>query len=560
MNNTSANRPSRRTIVSMFLAAILIVGVSVRLGNLGGPDFGVDETFHVYAAQRLIAGDPPLLPSGLPYDRSRPYTQTVAWAGQLLGGLDERTARVPSVIFGSLTILVVFLIGRQWYSTTAGLVAAFVTAVAPMQVAHSRQVRMYALFQLLYLIIIYLLYQGFETAAVTGRRWVPRRVTAWCKALEIRPALLVLAVPLMAAAAWTHYVLFPSLAGPAAYIACLAVTAPYLSNSTPIGRWKYRGAAALLAAGALLIFALNIGSVWAMYAEARFYAPTWAEPHRDNWRFYVYALGGAYPTIFGTFALASMFALTRNLKATVYILACFTAPFLLHSFFFSWKEDRYLLHVMPLMFIVFSVAVSALLWNLYVSLTAWAGRAVNANPRFVGTTLTVIAVIFLFVATRELREGVKLHNLDVGIVAGVQHYNWKEAMAFISLRARPGDVIITSRSLAALYYGPDLPLYYMNEQELDSILTTFPRDEAGRPLDYSTGALIILDVAMLRDVIGRHSSGWFVAERPQLNSDSIPAHLAKFIEQHLSEQAVPGADDMAVFRWGQASGIDAGSL
>jgi 4-amino-4-deoxy-L-arabinose transferase-like glycosyltransferase len=559
VNDVAATPALRHSIVTAFLVAILILGVTLRIRNLGGPDFGVDETFHVYAAQRMLAGDLPLLPSGFAYARSLPYTRTVEWAGALLGGVDEWTARVPSVVFGSLSILVVFLIGRQWYGATAGLVAAFVTAVAPMQVAHSRQVRMYALFQLLYLTIIYLVYQGVETSPATGRAWVPRRLAAWCKRLEIRPGLLLVAAPIALIAARTHYLLFPSLAGPAAYIAGMALAAPYMNDTASVLKWKYRGAAALLIAGGLLVFGLNLGSVHAMYAEARFYAPTWAEPHKDNWRFYVYALGGTYPTIFGSFMLACAFALTRNLKATLYILACLTAPFLLHSFFFAWKEDRYLLHVMPFMFIVFSVAVSALLRNLYVSVTAWAARALRANPQVIGAGVTLIAVIFTFGATRELREGVKLHNLDVGVVAGVQHYNWKKAMDFIVARARPSDVIITSRSLATHYYGPNLPLYYLNEQELDSILTTFPRDADGRPLDYATGALVILNVDMLRDVITSHRSGWFVTERPQLRSVSIPVELAKFIERYLAEETVPDAADMAVFSWGHSSRIDADS-
>jgi hypothetical protein len=81
-----------------------------------------------------------------------------------------------------------------------------------------------------------------------------------------------------------------------------------------------------------------------------------------------------------------------------------------------------------------------------------------------------------------------------------------------------------------------------------------------RPLDYATRALIILDVNTLQDVITRHHSGWFVTVRPQLRSVSIPDDLAEFIERHLSEEAVPGAEDMAVFGWGQASGIGRAGL
>jgi hypothetical protein len=144
--------------------------------------------------------------------------------------------------------------------------------------------------------------------------------------------------------------------------------------------------------------------------------------------------------------------------------------------------------------------------------------------------------------------------------AEVQHFNWKKAMEFIDARAKADDTIITSRSLAARYYGPRLSSYLLNHQELDSIVTEFPRNRDGQPLDYSTGVPIIMNLDMLRDVIERHSSGWFVTERLQLGPPSIPTDLVHFIARYLSEEPVPDAEDMAVFSWGHENRLDANSF
>jgi hypothetical protein len=342
----------------------------------------------------------------------------------------------------------------------------------------------------------------------------------------------------------------------------MALVSPIMKGIPLTVRVKYWGATALLVTVATLIPFLASAELRTMYDEARFYVPTWAQAHAGNWRFYLYAFDDLYPTIFGTFLLAASLALMQNWKATLYILACFTVPFLLHSFLFAWKEDRYLFHIMPLMFVIFAVAVSASLATLHRSLAAWAANAVNVNSKVIAGTVTLVAVIFLFGATRELREGVKLHNLDVVYAAGVgvQHFNWKRTMEFIAERAEPADVIITSRSLAARYYGPPLPLYFLNEQELDSILTTFPRDKNGRPLDYSTSAPVVLGISGLQEVLSRHRSGWLVAEGPQMGSASIPPEIARYIDRHLTRQEVPGADDMVLFSWGRPGRIDADSL
>jgi mannosyltransferase len=58
-------------------------------------------------------------------------------------GVSEFTARLPSFVFGTLTILFVFLIGHRLHSTVVGLIAAGLCAAAPFQVFYSQEARMY---------------------------------------------------------------------------------------------------------------------------------------------------------------------------------------------------------------------------------------------------------------------------------------------------------------------------------------------------------------------------------------------------------------------------------
>lgn len=59
--------------------------------------------------------------------------------------VSELTFRFPSVIFGVLTVLMVYLIGRRLFSKTTALVASILLATAPLHIYYSQEARMYAL-------------------------------------------------------------------------------------------------------------------------------------------------------------------------------------------------------------------------------------------------------------------------------------------------------------------------------------------------------------------------------------------------------------------------------
>jgi uncharacterized membrane protein len=60
-------------------------------------------------------------------------------------GTSEFALRLPSVLFGTLTIAFLFLLGRRLHSADLGLVAAGLFAVAPYQVWYGQEARMYSM-------------------------------------------------------------------------------------------------------------------------------------------------------------------------------------------------------------------------------------------------------------------------------------------------------------------------------------------------------------------------------------------------------------------------------
>jgi hypothetical protein len=175
---------------------------------------------------------------------------------------------------------------------------------------------------------------------------------------------------------------------------------------------------------------------------------------------------------------------------------------------------------------------------------------VRWRPHAVAWALTIASAASLLGAAPELREGLKLHQQDVLQFVAVRHFNWKKATELVSERAGPSDVIVSSRALLSKYYGARLPLFFLNNDDLSLMLEQNLRRGDGTLIEYTAGAELIVDLAGLRRVVAEHPAGWFVTERIRLTSaSSFPRDVVRFVEDHFQPEVVPGAPDMAVWRW-----------
>jgi hypothetical protein len=126
-------------------------------------------------------------------------------------------------------------------------------------------------------------------------------------------------------------------------------------------------------------------------------------------------------------------------------------------------------------------------------------------------------------------------------------------MGFVAGRARPGDVLITSSALLAKHYGPPLPLYFLNNADLETILREKLFDAQGRPVEYAGGTPIIPDLPALQEVVRQHPSGWFVTERFRFDlSPAFTQEIRSYIKSTFSSEDVPSAGDMVIWRWRRA--------
>ncbi|GJL50151.1 MAG: hypothetical protein NPIRA01_13780 [Nitrospirales bacterium] len=549
-------------IVLICMAALL------RFSHLGAMDFGIDEILHVYAAQELIQGKPPVLPSGFEYDRSLPFSYLVAMAG-FYGGFNELALRVPSAILGTLVVFFVYWLTTRWYSAFAGLVAAFLTTFSPMEIAHSREVRMYMLFQLLYLLTVFFFYEGFETISPKNlEKSKPSAIKRWIEAYQIRPMFLLCSAGTFLIAWKIHTLIFPAISGFLLYIFMMGVVTIFIRAPHNLVRKKYIGTCLLLLLGASAASLLLPSAVEELTAVID--GPlAWGQENADNWSYYRWLLLDEYPIVFGGLTILLLCCLLKNSKVGLFLCCTLLLPLLLHSLILPMKSYRYIMYIFPLIYMAAGVGIAQLLTALWTS-----GHSFN-NQRYVPKHLwhllwsgaLCLAVLGVLINMPWFMRTVKDYANDYQSphVTDVQHHRWKNAMQYISEHQRDEDVIVSGYPLLSRHYGATHPLYFMNNVYLLNNEQGNQTNEQGELIDYTFGAPVLKNLEDLKRILNSHKSGWVMTykwrqDRFWNNPDIASPTLGMFshevlcyIEDHLERQSIPNAPDMALWRW--SSGV-----
>ncbi len=159
------SRPSR---VLLGLLSVLLVAGGIRLELLAARSLWVDEAFSLHIA---ASGPGQIVNTSRHSEPHPPGYYLLLWGWQRLAGSGFVLARLPSVFFGLLAVLLTWFVGRSVWGDWAGLAAAAVVAFHPFQVFASNEVRMYALLTAAGLAATFALLEAIQDPQCT-RKWL----------------------------------------------------------------------------------------------------------------------------------------------------------------------------------------------------------------------------------------------------------------------------------------------------------------------------------------------------------------------------------------------------
>jgi 4-amino-4-deoxy-L-arabinose transferase-like glycosyltransferase len=154
--------------ITAIVMIILLTAFAFRVAYAVSIGPGVDEYITVLAVQQVHQTGIPRLPSGFLYDHGVLFVYLDA-AATALFGTSWLGFRFLSVICSVILIAVIFRMGKEGFSSQAGIIAAWIVALIPGMVAPGAHIRMHALLQLLLLISAFALFEG--VARRDNRKW-----------------------------------------------------------------------------------------------------------------------------------------------------------------------------------------------------------------------------------------------------------------------------------------------------------------------------------------------------------------------------------------------------
>lgn len=133
----------------LLILAILFIGLFLRVYNLGNESIWLDEGFSIRVANLNLShiisfhdNNPPL------------YHIILHWWINLFGD-SEFSVRFPSVIFGSLAIFMMYMVGNQIFDKDVGILSSLLLGLSVYHIGYSQEARTYSLSVLLTLFSMY---------------------------------------------------------------------------------------------------------------------------------------------------------------------------------------------------------------------------------------------------------------------------------------------------------------------------------------------------------------------------------------------------------------------
>lgn len=468
------------------LAAVVVIALWLRWRYVQTISLYVDEFTTLWAAQRTQELGAPIMPSGVLYTRGLLATYVTAAVGAL-AGLNYTTGRLPAVIFGLATILILFAAGRREWNGRSGWLAALGLALLPEAIIWSGRARFYAQFQFFTLLTIWAAFWAIQPSSV-----------GQSGASSHRRHLFFAACFILALFSQEQTVLlYPPLL---------------------LGMMLWRGGRFLLRREVWLAQLLIVTALAARYTieilgQPGFFETIQAERPYIAPLFDVAATWPAYAPLLMApdrlpWTLAALLAITVALlalarhgwrpaqlahfhQATLFFALqfAFVLAFILTLVGGQWRETRYLFFVQPL-WLLLGAAGAVWLIDRLLPRPRWRWAATAALS---GAILWSGWTPALTVLTRQV-EG------------------YDRVLAYVAAQRQPGDVVISPQPPACAFVLGAPCDYYAVQRVYEEFV--IPRN--GVLVDRWTGATLLHDTAQLAQIIRTAPRVWFVTDALRL--------------------------------------------
>ncbi len=493
------------------LAVILLIALFMRIPYLTSLSLIHDEISMVKMGQGVLQSGYPHVVVG-PYSKPLTTYELVPYPialSALFFGWTDAAIRLPALIFGLLTLLLIARVGAFFFDRRVGLLAAAIYAFSPWAILWGTNAFYPQQLQFVALTTIAVFYQAIRTRALD------HKALAWATAAFCVTYLT-----------WegTAFLL------PGLFIAAWGVTGKRWRWILDRRLWWSIGVVAWVAAVQLCIRSLSSDpylSVGSGLANAGVPNLHFLDLTFDPF-FYIREFlaleGNAVLTVF---ALAGLPWTLKKPAQRYMTLVLFFSVFA-YTCFLSNTASRYLYYLLPLL--ILSACVTAVtICDGLRTLVSHADRLLRQSIRV--ATVGVVGLLFVLSNTVVLQayrisstpdKPIMRTRLDVAVT------DYREASRAVAERWRPGDLVIPGVPHTFEFYSGLKSSYFLNSALGQRVLYDISGDSPGF-LDKFSGSPVIRDQWELDDVLHQGRRVWIIlapeSEVIRNNDPDIMEHL-----------------------------------
>jgi hypothetical protein len=513
------SKAGQRSAVDMWIVAALVAvifgtGFWLRARDIMSEPLHSDESLHYRVSQGLLERGFPNFHAHKDLPVQYINTAEVVWYGPAMASLvwgDERHAvRMPALLWGSLTTILIFFVGWSLFGTAAGLIASALYALSPVCIQTADFGRYYSQLQFFALLTVFLFWRTLRGVGPIDRR------ALWLTALSFTVMYLSwegvgLLVPGMIVAAMIQRRgrLKTIFCDPAVWAAMLSVAA------LAILQYAHRELC--------LTQLLNLGT----HAADVVLLPMWQYPNFNPW-YSVAASTWNRDLLLPIVALvgASFLAVRHRLRQPArFLLLTYLVTCLILALILPVKNWRYNYYLVPFSILLASAAMAA------VAECVVRGRGPAGWVWLKGG----VAITFI-VGTVALASGLTLRRVhthvgDLGSpsLEALKFPDVASGLQYVHDHRREGDVVFTSTMLQMRAFR-DLPINYWPSTRPGPV-GVFD-DRRAIPLERYTGTPLLTSFEQLRDVFARNDRIWYVASEG-VNAANNEPDISSFVRQHM---------------------------
>lgn len=530
---------------------LLIAGAILRLLSLDGLSLWMDEYVHVNHAisvtQRgsdLIGGDN----NGILY---------TFFLLPLFSFFEPTTflARVPSVFFGSTSILLVWFVARTWLNNAIALLSSFLICISVYQVYWSKLARNYAIFEFFYLILIVVFWLAWTNHKSKRLSWLNYSILG-----VSLPWLLLLPVALIFSLI-SHNLTFLFVFSIAIYLIIIALF-DYTTKREM--SWKYTG----LALPSFIFLALLFTPFFESFIRSIlgvFVPPNIVELISLDWNRLMYLFnsdpyGGFFMYwdiiteewswfhLFGLIGFAS--SIKINLKAGVYLNCLFWVPLLLMSFIYREPNlPRYFIFLHPLYMIAMAVGI----W-VVIQTTLYFIERLSVPVPFRGHLALGLSTLIIipFIHTDDLNSLANATKKSGYVVSPTftkwSFTNWKDVYERATSEIEVDEIVMSTVPQSTQFYLNHPNIIWFRQTEYS------PTENRYVFRDVESSSNSAASYQNLVRTVQSSDSGWLFADYYFYNVLTDPrARMWVYQNMHFYPEYSPNGD-IQVFRWDKEKG------